>query len=169
MLRKITVSALALLALPAIASAQFEQGDYSFTLSGFVGAPKDTSGVATGIKTELGYFLTKELQIGIRQDVSFIDNNEDTPGVDSSGWGGRSAAMAAFHFDMGALQPYIAVVAGYEYPEFVEGTPFVAPEVGIKYFVNGTTYLYGNVAYYYTTSFPTNSFFEGGFGVGFRF
>ena len=38
MLRKFAVPALALLALPAIASAQFEAGDYEFTLAGTPGS-----------------------------------------------------------------------------------------------------------------------------------
>ncbi len=169
MLRKFAVPALALLALPAIASAQFEAGDYEFTISGFGSAPKSLDGGTIGVSGQLGYFLTKEFELGVRQNVSYFNNDEDTPNSDGNAWGGRTTGIAAFHFDLGALQPYIAGVAGYDYPEGVSGSPVIGPEAGVKYFVNGTTFVFGSVTYYYVTENHSNSFFEANIGVGLRF
>ena len=170
MLRKLLVPALLVVALPSIASAQFEAGDLELTLTGSGTMTRKTDGGAAGATIGAGYFLSKELEVGVRQSVSFLDNNQNFPGVDSNGWGGRSAAFMAYHFDLGAFQPYVGGQVGYDYPEFFSGSTFVAPEAGLKYFVNGTTFLYGSVAYIYDLEMPSdNSYFEGNLGVGFRF
>lgn len=170
MLRKLLVPALALVALPTIASAQFEAGDLEMTLAGNGSATRKVDGGAFGATGTLGYFLTKELEVGVKQSVSFLDNDQKFPGVDSNGWGGRTAGFAAYHFDFGAFQPFVGGEVGYDYPEFSSGTSFVAPVVGLKYFVNGTTFLFGSVAYIYDLETPAdNSYYEGTVGVGFRF
>lgn len=168
MLRKLLVPALALAFLPSIASAQFEAGDFEFTISGTGSAPRQTDGAFIGVQASGGYFLTKELEVGLRQSGTWLDDTRDS-GNDVS-WGGRTGAFADYHFDLGAFQPFVGVEGGYDYPGGRQGSGFVAPEVGLKYFVNGTTFVYGKVSYLYSTSEPsTDSQFEGLLGVGFRF
>ena len=170
MLRKLLVPALALVAIPTIASAQFEAGDLELTLSGQGTMTRKSDGGSLGATAGLGYFLTKELEVGVRQNVSFIQDNRKFPGIDNNGWGGRTTGFIDYHFDLGAFQPFVGGQVGYDYPEFKSGETFVAPEVGLKYFVNGTTFLSGSVSYLYFLNDPAQlSFFEGNVGVGFRF
>lgn len=168
MLRKFVLPVLALLAVPAIASAQFEAGDLELTLSGTASAPKSVDGVAVGVQGSLGYFVTQELEVSARQTVTYIDADEKFPGVDANAWGGSTAAAADFHFDMGAFQPFVGGYVGYSYPAGREGRPVAGPEVGVKYFANGTTFVYGRLAYEYDLDVPGDSFFTGEVGIGFR-
>lgn len=169
MLRKLLVPALALLAVPAVSSAQFEAGDYELTLSATASAPKDVDGAFIGGRVTLGYFLTKEAEVSLRQEVNYLDNDVDLPNVDNTAWGGLTHAAFDYHFDFGALQPFVGVYGGYEYPAGSQGYPSIGPEVGVKYFVNGTTFVFGRVGYTYQLSDPDESFFVGEAGIGFRF
>lgn len=169
MLRKLIVPALALLALPVVASAQFEAGDYELTLTGTGSAPKDVDGGFFGVTGSIGYFLTKEAEVSLRQSGNYLNNDADVPGVDDDAWGGATNVAFDYHFDFGAFQPFIGVYGGYEYPAGSEGYPTVGPEIGVKYFVNGTTFLFGRLGYSYNLSDPSWSYFQGDVGVGFRF
>lgn len=169
MLRKLLVPALALVALPTIASAQFEAGDYELTLAGRGEAPKSVSGGFYGVTGSFGYFLTKEAEVGVRQSVDWINKGVDIPNQHRTTWGGATNAVFDYHFDFGALQPFVGVFGGYEYRQGVTGFWDIGPEVGVKYFVNGTTFLYGQVGYSYNLNKPTDSFFNSNIGVGFRF
>jgi len=169
MLRKLIVPALALLAVPAISSAQFEAGDLELTLSGTASATKDFDGSFIGVQGSLGYFLTKEFEVGIRQEVNYLDGDSSFMNTDETAWGGLTHVAADYHFDLGALQPFVGVYGGYEYPAGSEGFPTVGPEIGAKYFVNGTTFVFGRVGYSYNLSDEDDSFFIGNLGIGFRF
>lgn len=168
MLRKL-VPVLGLLALPMVAAAQFEQGDFEFTLTGSGSAPEDVDGGAFGAQASLGYFLTRELSVGVRQGVSFINLDVDAPGVDETAWGGSTFGYLDYHFDLGAWQPYVGVFGGYSYPEYTDADAAVGPEAGVKYFVNGTTFIFGNLQYVYMVDDSDDSYFAGQLGVGFRF
>ncbi len=64
--------------------------------------------------------------------------------------------------------PYIGANFGYSYGEGVSDAWRLGPEVGLKYFVNETTYLYGNMSY----EFDLNDGFDNGgfvYGVGIGF
>ena len=169
MLRKSIVAVLALLAVPAICSAQFEKGDYELTLSGTASAPKSVTGGFVGVTGTAGYFLTKEAEISLRQQVSYLHNDVDLPHVSDEAWGGLTHAAFDYHFDFGALQPFVGVYGGYEYPAGSTGYPSIGPEVGVKYFVNGTTFIFARAGYTYDLSTPSESFFVGDLGIGFRF
>ena len=169
MLRKLVLPVLAMLVVPAVASAQFEAGDFDMTLSGSFSAPKNAQGAAIGAKVGLGYFLTKEFEASVRQQVTYLQLDQNVPGVDRTTWGGSTQGAIDYHFDFGAFQPFVGVFGGYEYPGSAMGYWGVGPEAGLKYFVNGTTYVYGVLGYDYTTNKPTNSYFTGELGVGFKF
>jgi hypothetical protein len=169
MLRKFVVPVLALLAVPAIASAQFEAGDKELTLSGTASAPKSVEGSFIGVTGSVGYFLTKEAEISLRQQVSYLDNDTELPNVNKVAWGGLTHGAFDYHFDFGALQPFVGVYGGYEYPAGSTGYAAVGPEAGAKYFVNGTTFIFARVGYTYDLNDPDQSFFVGDLGVGFRF
>lgn len=167
MLRKL-VPVLGLLAVPAIAAAQFEQGDFEMTLTGSASAPKSATGAAIGADVSLGYFVTRELSVGVRQGVTYLRLEHDVPGVERDAWGGSTFGYADYHFDLGEFQPYVGVFGGISYPEYSDSDGAIGPEIGLKYFVNGTTFVFGNLQYVYTTG-NDNSYFAGQLGIGFRF
>lgn len=183
-MRKFALPVLALLAVPAISSAAFETGDFDMQLSASGAAPKSMQYGQAGARVGLGYFLTKEVEIGVRQEVSWRetpksndfavyqrqDNGTFTRvKTKSQAWGGSSAASMDYHFDLGAWQPFVGGMVGYSYQQQQRGSAFVAPEVGVKYFVNSTTYVFASVEYDYNLSHPNTSIFSGLAGVGFRF
>ena len=73
MLRKFAIPVLALLAVPAISSAQFEAGDLELTLTGNGSAPKAFTSGQANAELGLGYFATKELEVAVRQSVSYFN------------------------------------------------------------------------------------------------
>lgn len=170
MLRKFALPVLALLAVPAISSAAFEAGDLELTLTGNGTAPKAFTTGQVGATGSLGYFLTKEFEAGVRQEVSYIAAPHTAgSGVKDHAWGGFTDGFIDYHFDFGAWQPFVGAFGGYQYPAGLRGSWAVGPEVGVKYFVNSTTFIFGSVGYSYALEAPPTSQFIGNLGVGFRF
>jgi hypothetical protein len=174
MLRKFLVAA-ALIAVPMIvtsaAHAQFKDGDFEVTLSGSAQNGPDFNGVSAAANVNLGYFITKELEVGIRQTVGFND-------IGTSGdLNGSTRAAVDYNFDLGAVVPYVGANIGYVYGDSVTDTWEAAPEGGLKWFVNGTTFVFVSVEYQFffdhNTDNFSNAFSDGqfvyGLGVGFRF
>lgn len=169
MLRKGIVVA-ALLMLPTLSYGYFEEGDKEITLSGSASNGSDFDGVFIGANGSLGYFITDNLEIGIRQSVSYTD-----VGVDAS-LNGSTRVAGDFHFDLEAWQPFVGANFGYVYGDAVSDTFEAAPEAGIKFFVNSTTFIFAMVEYQFffdEADEADNAFEDGQFlwslGVGFRF
>ena len=163
MLRKFyLVPVLALLALPALAQAQFEAGNWELKLAGQGANDKDFNGGTVSASGSLGYFTTKELEVGIRQTLSWTD-------LGGSAWAGDTRAFVDFHFDMDRWQPYVGGFIGYVYGDGTEDAWIAGPEVGVKYFVNSTTFIGASVAYEFNLE---EGFDDGGFlytlGIGFK-
>lgn len=174
MLRKgmvLSVLAVAAVAMmPTSAFAYFEEGDKEVTLSGTAANGNDFDGVTAGINGSIGYFMTDNLELSLRQTVTYTDI-----GVDASMNGSTRVALD-FHFDMEALQPFVGANFGYVYGDAVNDTFEAAPEGGVKWFVNSTTFLFAMVEYqifFDSASEANNAFNDGQFvytlGIGFRF
>ena len=164
MLRKFyLVPVLALLALPALAQAQFEAGNWELKLSGQGANDQDFNGGTVSAAGSLGYFTTKELEVGIRQSGAWTDLGG------GSQWQGDTRAFVDFHFDMDRWQPYVGGFIGYIYGDGVEDSWIAGPEIGVKYFVNSTTFIDVNAAYAFNLQegIDEGSFFYG-LGIGFR-
>jgi hypothetical protein len=162
MLRKLyLVPVLALLALPALASAQFEAGNWELKLSGSGSNDQDfRTGDAT-VALSIGYFTTKELEIGVRQGLLWGDGG--------SAWNGDTRAFVDYHFDMDRWQPYVGANIGYTYGDSVSDSWLAGPEVGVKYFVNSTTFIDVNAAYEFNLEegLDDGAFFYG-LAIGFK-
>jgi hypothetical protein len=170
MLRKFALPVLALLAVPAISSAAFEAGDFELTLTGSGTAPKSGTEAQIGATGSLGYFMTKEFEVGVRQEVTYLSTKRVAGSdVSATNWGGFTDGFVDYHFDLGAWQPFVGAFGGYQYPGGLGGSWAVGPEVGVKYFVNSTTFIFGSVGYSYALETPKTSTFQGNIGVGFRF
>ncbi len=139
MLRKyIWIPALALFLLPAIAQAQFEQGNWDLQLSGN-GTASHGGSFNTGsasANVQLGYFMSKEMEVGVRQGLIWADGG--------SAWGGSTAAYFDWNFDMDRWVPYVGANLGYAYGTSIHDYWAAGPEAGVKYFLNSTTFV--NVA-----------------------
>ena len=170
MLRRVfVVAAMALLLTPAFSLAQFKQGDWELTLAGTGVTPGRVDAFQFGASGSLGLFVADQLEVGVRQSVSFTDFG---PG---SSLDGATRIFLDFHFDFGALQPFIGVNGGYVYGDDVHDTWELAPEFGLKWFVHGTTFVFGLVEYqiFLDNSSSNDAIKDGQFvytlGIGFRF
>jgi hypothetical protein len=165
------VAALALLIAPLVARADFKQGDYEVTLSGQGANGPDFDGLQFGVNGALGYFLTDEFEVALRQSVGYSD-----VGGGGSALNGSTRVAVDYNFNLGQWVPYIGANLGYAYGDAVNDTWFAAPEGGIKYFVNNTTFIFLSVEYQFffdqgddvDDSFSDGQFLYG-LGIGFKF
>jgi len=145
MLRRLIVSfvpALALLlSLSSTTHAQFKQRDWDFTISGSGSNDKDFRTFNAAVTAGIGWFWTDQFEIGFRPSVQIGDGGSDYL------WG--AFVFGDWHFDLGnGWVPYVGANLGYSFGGGSFDDGFAAgPELGIKYFMNATTYVYGNVAY----------------------
>ncbi len=164
MLRKLFLfPVLAMLALPVLAQAQFEAGNWSLELSGSGGNGQDFDGGSAAVNFELSYFTTKELAVGVRQSVIWSDLG---PG---STLDGSTRLLVNYHFDLDRWQPYVGASIGYSYGDIGDDAWIAGPEVGVKYFVNNTTYVDLVASYDFNLEDGLDEgSFNYGLGIGFR-
>ena len=167
MLRKLMVVA-ALALLPVAAQAQFQAGDWALTLSGSGSNGPDFDGTQFGLNADIGYFMTKEFEVSLRQTIAYSDL------VPGSAWSGSTRVAIDYNFDMGRWVPYIGANVGYVYGD-VNDTWLAGPEGGVKFFVNSSTYVQLGVEYQFffdQGSDASQAFSDGQFlyslGIGFR-
>jgi hypothetical protein len=163
MLRKLylVVPVLALLALPSLSHAQFEAGNWALQLSGSGSNDKDFETGSAGIQFDLGYFLTKELEGGVRQGFTWADGG--------STWNANTNVYVDYHFDLDRWQPYVGGFIGYIYGDNVDDAWVAGPEAGVKYFVNATTFINGFMQYNFDLNNGLDSgSFVYGLGIGFK-
>ena len=165
MLRKFFVAAALMLLPAAAANAQFQAGDWELTLGGSGSNGPDFNGTSWAVNGSIGHFLTKEFELGVRQAIGYTD----LAGVDGSAWNGSTRIFADYHFDMDRWQPYIGAFIGYIYGDVAEESWVAGPEIGVKYFVNSTTFIDVNGAYAFNLEegLDEGSFFYQ-LGIGFR-
>jgi hypothetical protein len=146
-------------------------GDKSFTLSGTGASDKDFDTTTFGTTGELGWFLSDELELGIRQSVNVLalDNADDR-------WAGASRGFADYHFGKGTVVPYLGANIGAIYGEDVHDTGAAGLETGLKFFVKDKTFIALQVEYDFlfdNANQIDNQFDDGAFfytlGIGFNF
>lgn len=143
MWRKILVVALlGFLLAPCAAMAQFQMGDKEMTLSGNGSSDNDFDSTVAGVEASLGYFVSDNLEALIRQGVSVVD----IPQGDNI-WNGSTRLGLDYHFDLQMWQPFIGASIGYIYGDSVKDQFIAGPEVGLKAFVNTTTFILASVEY----------------------
>jgi hypothetical protein len=155
MLRKVyLIPALALFLLPAIARAQFEAGNWELTLAGNGSNDQDFRTYDFSVQGSLGYFMTKELEVGVRQSLTQADGG--------SAWAGATRAAVDWHFDMDRLWPFVGASIGYTYGD-TDDTWVAGLEGGVKYFLNSTTFVGVTAGYDFNLE---EGLSEGGFNYG---
>ncbi len=137
-MKKLLVAA-AIVLLPAYAMAQFHQADWELTLSGQGSNDKDFRTGSAAVNGSLGYFFTDQMELALRQGVVWSDGG--------STWNGDTRVALDYHFDMGRWVPFVGANIGYQYGETINDAWIAGPEIGVKYFINSTTFAGLSAAY----------------------
>lgn len=160
-----------ILVLPIAAQAGFEAGNKELQLVGSGSSDKDFDNSIFSTEISFGYFFTPNLEGLIRQGIGFADNEGS-----GSDWNGSTRLALDYHFDLDAWQPYIGAILGYLYGDNTVESFVAGPEVGIKYFVNQTTFINLGVEYEFIfedADEADDAFDDGRFvfllGIGFKF
>jgi hypothetical protein len=123
-------------------------GWWEMTLAGTGTSTNDFDSNTFGASVGIGYYLTKNVIVGIRQFAGFtlVDSTE-FPGENDT-WSGATIVTAAYQFDLGRWQPFIGLGVGGQYGgRGVDSDGLWGPEAGIKYYVNESTFILGQAVY----------------------
>lgn len=123
---------------------------------------------------------------------AFSNNGQVVSQTDGEGWRLVTLGFADYHFDLGKWQPFVGVFGGYDYTNTdttvttiigqdangnaitdkthpAKDSIVAGPEVGVKYFVNGTTFLFARAGYVFWFNDRDQDTWDASLGVGFRF
>ena len=123
------------------AMAEQQAKNFEFMLAGADKSAKSFDQNDGGITAQLGFFLTKSIELGIRQNAFINSNNGNTSVV------AASAVFADYHFDAGKFQPFIGVGGFFNYGGGANQNFDIGPEAGIKYFVLPKTFFVAQGSY----------------------
>lgn len=138
MLRKLIVLAVVAM-LPAVAHAAFKSGDWDLAGSASAAHGPDFNGLTANADVSLGYLLSDQLELGVRQGIGYTDI-----AVPGSAWTGSTDVFVDLNFnlgDRGEFVPFVGGNIGYVYGDGINDTWAYGPEAGLKYFLNSTTYV----------------------------
>jgi hypothetical protein len=128
--------------------------------------PHDTKSQLVGINLSTDYMATPNVPISL----DLVGYN--TIGTSQSdGYGGRATLGAAYQFNpTGSWHPHIGGHGGYIAGKGAEDGPLVGPEIGMKFDVSDTVYLYTKIGYdYLLRNEWDKGIITGGLGAGLRF
>jgi hypothetical protein len=115
-------------------------GWWEMTLAGSGTSTENFDENTFGANIGIGYYLTENVIVGLRQFIDFSLNGEDT-------WTGQTFGVVDYQFDFGRWQPFVGVSLGGIYGKEVDEDFLWGPEVGLKYYVNESAFAYGLAAY----------------------
>lgn len=158
----------------ASASAQemraFSQEKWELTLVGSGSSDESFDGTTLSTEAAVGYFISDNMELVVRQGISFADRPGDND------WNGSTRGAFDYHFDMYPLYPFIGANFGMLYGDTVEEQFIAGPEGGLKCLVNDTTFLFGLIEYEFLfddAEDADDNFDDGRFvysiGIGFTF
>ncbi len=142
------------------------KGTREVTLNGSGASGSGLTNNSFGITGSYGWYQSKALLFSVRQSINWADSDKS-----SSSTNGSTRVAADYHFNTnGRLRPFIGANTGYIYGDGVQDSWEIGPEVGVKYYVNKTTFLLAQTEYQFHTR---NDFKEGSWvhtvGLGFNF
>lgn len=162
--------------LPAAAKADPPAQPWEVTLGLGASHGPDLNGFNASGNVSIGYFVTENLELSVRQTLSYTDVGRTAGG--GSAWDGSTRVAVDWHFilgDHGQVRPFIGANIGYVYGETVNDSWEAAPEAGVKVFVGSSAFVYLMVEYqfFFDHGGASDAFSDGQFlytaGVGFRF
>lgn len=164
MLKRLIVLALVgIFALPAVSEAQFTFGDRTFTIGAGTGTSDDSfDNNDIDIQASLGYFWMDNMEAVFRQDINY-NINDDMRGL--------SRVALDYYLPAGGMNPYVGASLGFQYGDGVSENFFIGPEVGMKYFLNDTTFFAPIIEYHFglDSDDDFDDRFVYSFGLGLRF
>lgn len=163
-LAAITTVVMAEPAAPYAADPGPRAGNREATLTGSGLSDSDFNDSNFGVTGSYGYYYDDNVIVTLKQSLQLNDTGTSTL-VD-----GRTILQAAYQWDFGKWRPYAGMNVGGIYGAGVRDEALFGPEVGVKYYVNESTFLFGNVAY----EVPVDECCDNGvvpyaLGVGFNF
>lgn len=135
---------LSALAIPAIAFAEVGAQAEDITVQGSLLANNgpDFDGFNISLQGQVEYFVSEAIGLRLTQTLGYTD-----VGVDGSALNGTTGIGASWNFNLDQWVPYVACNFGYVYGDNVSDSLYLAPEAGVKYYANETTFVFGSVAY----------------------
>ncbi len=166
----------ALCLVPALAYAQPAKGPFELELGGTGTNGPNFNGFSASANGSFGYYFNDVVELSIRQSAAYND-------IGGVGWNASTRVSIDWNFplgDTGAFTPFIGVNGGYAYGTHGLHNWEAAPEAGLKYYINGSTFIFGSIEYQFFVdqhSSNTNTFsnrlskgeFIYGLGIGVRF
>jgi hypothetical protein len=173
-MRKILTAAAAATALaavsPAMAIDQAEKWELQLLGAGSSDSEFEAGGFT--MNAQVGYYFTDQFQVRLGQSATYADTGDDNT------WSATTRLGGYYHFNYSVEQqwvPYIGANLGYVYGDGVSDTFVAGPEVGVRYFVNDTTFITGSIAYdfFFDDAGDADSAFDDGqfvyaIGIGFQ-
>lgn len=165
MLRNLFVAG-AFAVLPTVAMALPQEGDWELTLSGAGASDRDFDSNGFSAAAQVGYYVTDDLEVYVRQGVSWFD-----PEGSSSSFDGSTRIGVDYHWTLAdQWRPFVGANVGYAYGDLTDDSWIASLEGGVKYYVNDSTFIFGIVEYQFLLE---ESFSDGGWvyglGIGFNF
>ncbi|MGH8629063.1 MAG: hypothetical protein ACREYC_28670, partial [Gammaproteobacteria bacterium] len=117
-----------------------EAEDREFTLAGSAVSDDDFDSIY-GARTSIGWFITKNFEWGLHQNVGLSDTEDET------NLNGATHVFSDYHFDYAAWQPFIGASLGAIYSSGVDDEFVFGPEIGAKYYVMPKIFIVGQVSY----------------------
>ncbi|MCF7975445.1 MAG: hypothetical protein K9N55_16630 [Phycisphaerae bacterium] len=147
----------------------FTKGDHTFTLGGGGNSDKKFDNTVLSFNLGLSEFITNETAVAVRQELNFADVSSDQT------FSGSTRFALDYHFNAGKCRPFVGANIGYLYGDNVKEQFIAGPEVGVKQFLNPSTFIYVNAEYqvlFKDTDQANNSLDDGRFvysiGMGIR-
>lgn len=149
-MKKILLTTLAVLFFfPVCVMAQDEWGpqvgNWELTLQGNGTSSVDFDTTDAAVEGGLAYFVTKNLELGVRQGVSWM-NLENADDI----WNGSTRLFVDYSFDLKRFRPFFGVSTGYLYGDSTDDSWIAGPEAGVKYYVFPKAFLYLLCEYNFT-------------------
>lgn len=114
--------------------------------------------------------MTPNLEGIYRQEISYAD------APNSHNLNGSTRLSFDYHFNLKRWYPYLGANIGYVYGDTVEEQFVAGPELGVKFFVNDSTFIAGGIEYQFLfkdVGNVDNNFDNGRYvyilGIGFKF
>ncbi len=156
---------------PRYSSFGPDAGDWELTLSGNGTSNKDFDNSLGGVNLSLGYFLSDNLELSVRQAMSYSNGSGGGAEYD-----GSTFVALDYHFGVDRLRPFVGINAGGLYGDTTSDTWAAGLEAGLKFYVQPKTFLFALVNYAWTfddSDGVTDNFDDGAIiwslGVGYNF
>jgi len=108
----------------------------------------------------VGFFVLPVLELSVRDGVTYDDVGF------GSAWDNTVKGAVDFELPLDRFEPYIGANVGYFASGSLHSSPEAAPELGLKFFVTKSVFVFGQAEYNFYWRGSGNGFNSGSFGYG---